>query len=150
MVIIQIILCLITPVIMVVLGIVNRRSIPGYNDGNRIAYSSKRAKASEAAWNSANLTFASLLLACGANMGIMALALYIVVALYLGSAWFLCLSLLVVQIVFGLGLIFIVTEMMLRRTYDEEGNLLKAAEDEEEAAEDDEDWGSWKKWDDWD
>lgn len=137
MVLLQLLISLIVPAGMIFVGRKNRRSIPEYGK-KELSYFSKRASSSPEAWTESNRLFASLLFASGINIGIISFVFFVIVLILRGPSWVLCITLLLTQLIGSFVLIVAVTEAMLRRLYDENGELREDSEETEETDETDE------------
>lgn len=104
-----------------------------YKKKEGIRYSSKRAVSSPEAWTFANDLYFNMLRAAGMNVGLISAVLFWIVVLKAGHGWVISFSLLVVQLLGGILLPRIVTEMILRRNFDKLGMAVdEEAHDEED------------------
>ena len=129
---IPLILCLIVPVWMWYLGKKYRNGNVPFGKEKGIRYRSKRASASEQAWVFANDLYFNMLRMCGINMGLIAVALYLMVFFKADHLIpLLCVILIPIQLIGGFLLPWIFTGVMTRRLFDSDGILLDGDVDEE-------------------
>ena len=133
MIFLLLIFCLAVPAGMCCLGRTYRHGGVPYGKTKGIRFHSKRAAMSEQAWNYANNLYFNMLFMCGINVGLIAVVLYFCVMRTAPSLlWLLCLVLILVQLVGGFLLPHLFTEMMLRRTFDSEGNMIPDSSEADE------------------
>ena len=133
MIVFQLLLCLVIPAVMWYFGSTFRNSRISYGKKKGVRFLSKRALLSEEAWVFANNLYFNILRMCGINLGMTAVVLYICVKVSAPSLlWVFCGILIAVQLAGGLLLPYAFTEIMLRRVFDSEGNLISDLSDEDE------------------
>lgn len=134
MIILQFLLSILTPAAMTAAGVRMKRKVPVYND-SRLAYRSARAKQSEEAWTFANRLFANILVTAGINLLIISGVFFIVAACMNSGGWMLSAALFLVELAGSVLIIRVVTEGILRRTFDKNGELIENEEDDEDEEE---------------
>ncbi len=133
---VQLLITLIVPFFMWSRGRKLRNGNVPYKKKRGVRYSSKRAKTSEAAWTFANDLYFNILRMSGINLALISIVLFIIVVLKAQDLlWTLVFSLLSVQLLAGLILPAVFTELFLRRTFDDQGNLIRKENEEDDDAE---------------
>ena len=131
MILIQFLFSIVIPVIMTIWGFRAKKRIPEYGEG-RLSYRSKRSGTSEEAWLFSNNLFASLLFAAGLNIGIITVIFFVSVVFVGYINWFMVITLVLTQITGSALLLRIVTEGLLRRTFDRNGDLIETDEEQDD------------------
>ena len=133
MIFLQITLSLVIPLLMWHLGRNYRNGKVPYLKERGIRYYSKRASASEEAWNYANHLFFSMLFTAGINTGLISVIMFIPVVFKApAQLWILCGALVTVQAVAGFLLPALCTEAFLHKVFDRDGQRIHSEDEEED------------------
>ena len=125
---IQAVLCTVIPVAMIAAGFrIKKNSIIYMAKG--LAYKSKSARRNRDTWRHGNVLFTHMLISVGFNVGVIS-ALFVVMAVKLSdiSSWMLTGFVVGFQIITAF-LPIIMTEYMLGKTFDDDGNYREDAGD---------------------
>ena len=123
MILLQLIICIVIPVVMITVGYKIKKGKPEFGSGG-FCYRTKTAKLSEQTWQFANAAFSSISLFSGINLMITSAAFFLIAVLAADAeGWFLAPLIFAIQFVcmFSPAL---VTEIFLKKTFDENGELL--------------------------
>lgn len=123
MILLQIIICIIIPAVMTAVGYRIKKRKPAF-ESEGFCYRTKTAKLSEQTWQFANATFSSISFFSGINLMVISAAFFLIAVLAADAeGWFLASLIFAIQLVCMFSPI-LVTEIFLKKTFDENGELL--------------------------
>ena len=123
MILLQIIICVIIPAVMTAVGYSIKKRKPAF-ESSGFCYRTNTAKLSEQTWQFANAVFSIISLFSGINLMITSAAFFLIAVLAADAeGWFLAPLIFAIQFVCMFSPV-LVTEIFLKKTFDENGELL--------------------------